>query len=497
MRGQHGGGVHHGVTRHDGLGAHIRADPARVHAKGGVLAGAASDLFVDITAVDRQHVFRPDHVFADHGAANGDAIGIGIKRQIILDAHQRNDETQLLGQLLPDTGHALHQRRILALVDQGGERVADLDAQHRFVRHVAPVDGAWIGGGGFGYFFLGLWPGKAIREIAGHGGRGQNHHVRHAGQHAQDRQDDGYGDPGLVRSELRGDLSGQIERRGYAGHDRGCGDRQQQGRDLRHQRIADGEHGIGGRGLADIEPMADHAEHDAAENVDDEDQHAGDRIALHELAGTIHRTVEIGLGRHVDAALLGFFRRDEARAKIGVDGHLLAGQGIQGETCTNFRHAARTLGDDDHVDDHQDGKDEQADDIVAADQHGAKGFDHMAGRIAAFMAGHQHDAGGGDVEAKPQQRCKQQHRWKAAEVQRLGRVQRHHQHRERNHDVGDEPDVEHKGGHRQYQEHDQQQRGHRQQGRPDIQQSAESGTGCGGRGGFHVRLQAPIDASSI
>ena len=56
---------------------------------------------------------------------------------------------------------------------------------------------------------------------------------------------------------------------------------------------------------------------------------------------------------------------DEARVEIGVDAHLLAGHGVQGETGRHFRHSFGALGDDDKLDDDQDQKDDETDHVVA------------------------------------------------------------------------------------------------------------------------------------
>jgi hypothetical protein len=52
--------------------------------------------------------------------------------------------------------------------------------------------------------------------------------------------------------------------------------------------------------------------------------------------------------------------------KVGVDRHLLAGDGVEGEARADLGDARRTLGDDDEIDDDQDQEDDQADDEVAA-----------------------------------------------------------------------------------------------------------------------------------
>ncbi len=171
--------------------------------------------------------------------------------------------------------------------------------------------------------------------------------------------------------------------------------------------------------------MADDAEDDAADDVDGEDEHAGRRVALHELGRTVHRTVEIGFARDFLAALARFLDRDEAGVQVGIDRHLLAGQGIQGEACGHFGHAARALGDHHHVDDHDDREDEQADDIVAADQETAERLDDVTGGTLAGVAVDQHDAGGRHVQRQAQQGREQQDGREGREIERLGRVQCH------------------------------------------------------------------------
>ncbi len=80
--------------------------------------------------------------------------------------------------------------------------------------------------------------------------------------------------------------------------------------------------------------------------------------------------------------------------------------------------APRALGDDDEVDDHQDGKDHQADRVVAADDELAEGLDDLAGRVAAVVAFQQDHPGRGHVQRQAQQGRHQQHRREHGEVQR-------------------------------------------------------------------------------
>ena len=67
------------------------------------------------------------------------------------------------------------------------------------------------------------------------------------------------------------------------------------------------------------------------------------------------------------AARLGLV--DEAGVEVGVDGHLLAGHGVEGEPCGDFRDAGGALGDDDELDDDEDREDDKADEWrVAGDK---------------------------------------------------------------------------------------------------------------------------------
>ena len=57
----------------------------------------------------------------------------------------------------------------------------------------------------------------------------------------------------------------------------------------------------------------------------------GERIALREAGGAVHRSAELGLARDVFAALAGLLLGDEAGVEVGVDRHLLAGHRVEGE----------------------------------------------------------------------------------------------------------------------------------------------------------------------
>jgi hypothetical protein len=230
------------------------------------------------------------------------------------------------------------------------------------------------------------------------------------------------------------------------------------------------EQGVVLRGGGDVQPVLEHADGQAADDVDEHDDDAGDRIPAHELAGAVHRAVELGLLADLAAAPAGIGLPDQAGVQVRVDRHLLARHGVQGEARRNLGDAAGALGDDHEVDDHQDDEHNDPDYVVVAYQEVAERLDHLAGRVRAIVAVEQHHAGGGHVQRQPQQRGDQQDRGEQREVQRLQHVQRHQQDQHGHRDVEGEQQVQRDGGQRQHhhrQDHDdEQRRGHLPQGRP-------------------------------
>ena len=123
--------------------------------------------------------------------------------------------------------------------------------------------------------------------------------------------------------------------------------------------------------------MLRHADDEAADDVDEQDQHAGHRVAAHELRGAVHRAEELGLLADLGAAPLGLLLVDQAGVQVGVDRHLLARHRVEREARADLGDALGALGDDDEVDDDQDREHDQADREVAADQEVAERLDHL------------------------------------------------------------------------------------------------------------------------
>src|SRR5690606_30722209 len=167
-------------------------------------------------------------------------------------------------------------------------------------------------------------------------------------------------------------------------HQQAGGGRDDQRGDLGNQSVADGEQGVGLRGVGEGHALLRDADDHAADDVDEDDEQAGDGVAAHEFRGAVHGAEEAAFVLELLAAAPRVGLVDQPGGEIGVDRHLLAGHGVEVEARRDFGDAARTLGDDDEVHDHQDGEDDDADDEIAAHHEVAEGFDDVAGDVGAF-----------------------------------------------------------------------------------------------------------------
>ena len=353
-----------------------------------------------------------DFVLTGSHTSNANAIGIRRQREVILHAHLRHHEPEFTGKLATDPGDPRHQWCGLAVVDHVDQAVTDVEGDWCRIADVAPLD-QMLG--------LRILDGRNIVALClcgAHAGPAdcsrdccsrQDQEMRHARQHAEQAKNAGHWSPGAGRAKFAADLAREIKWRGYARHDGGCRNREEECRDLRNQRIADGEENIGLCSLSDCQTVTDSPKHKTAEDIDEQDQQSCNSIAFDELGRTVHRPVKIGFGRDFLAAGFRLVRCYKPGIEVGIDCHLLAGQRIEREAGRHFRDPACALGNDDQVDDHQDGKDENADDIVATDQEGAEGFNDMACRARSLVTIHQDDARRGDVERKAEEGCQQQH----------------------------------------------------------------------------------------
>ena len=208
------------------------------------------------------------------------------------------------------------------------------------------------------------------------------------GTSAKEADDRARDERGLaLAGDLLDDVGAEVVLGGRAGDDDAGGHRDEQRGDLRGQAVADAQQREVVDGLREREALLDDADDDAADEVDRGDEHRRHRVALDELRGAVHRAVEVGLAGDVLAPHARLVLGDLARVEVGVDRHLLARHGVEGEARSDLGHAARTGGDDHELDDDEDQEDDEADDDVAADDEAAEGRDDLARRRRAGGSG--------------------------------------------------------------------------------------------------------------
>ncbi len=237
-------------------------------------------------------------------------------------------------------------------------------------------------------------------------------------------------------------------------HQETGGDRDNQGRNLGDQAVADSQQHVGLGGFPGIHLMLENADHDAADDIDHGDDDTGHGIAAHEFRGTVHGAEEARFLLDFLAADLGLFLIDQAGGEIGIDGHLLAGHRIEGEARRHFGDTARTLGDNDEIDQHQNGEEDRPDDEITLGHQHAEGVDDRAGRFRSVLTMGQDDAHRGDVERQPEERGHQQHGRERAEFQRLLDEEAGHQDQDGRGDGKRQQDIEHPARHGHDQDHD-------------------------------------------
>ncbi|MGY2933502.1 hypothetical protein ACVWZ6_003104 [Bradyrhizobium sp. GM6.1] len=304
---------------------------------------------------------------------------------------------------------------------------------------------------------------------------GKGRDARQGRQHQHDRR--GH------RERLR--ISGELLHQrlvGGAGH-AGLGDEQagrgrnDQRRHLGDEAVTDGQQRVAAAGIGKGQTLLRHADDHAADDVDEDDQEAGDGIAADEFGGTVHGAEEAALVLQILAPLLGDRLVDQAGGEVGVDRHLLAGHGVEVEACRDFGDTARTLGDDDEVDDDQDGEDDDADDEIAAHHEAAEGFDDVTGGIRALVPVRQDQAGRGHVERQPQHGRDQQNGRKSGEFQRRLDEQRRHQDQDRECDRNRQEQVQHYRRQRKDQHHQDGENAERERDIAALEDVADFGKG--------------------
>src|SRR5690554_1248777 len=122
--------------------------------------------------------------------------------------------------------------------------------------------------------------------------------------------------------------------------------------------------------------MLQHTNCEPSDQSDHHNQDARNRVALYELAGPIHGSVEIRLLRHFLTTLAGLLLVDQPGVQIGIDRHLLTWHRIQCETRAHLGNPTGTFGHYDEVNNHQNHEYDETHGIVAAYHHLTERLNH-------------------------------------------------------------------------------------------------------------------------
>ena len=207
--------------------------------------------------------------------------------------------------------------------------------------------------------------------------RQQRHHQHDRARHAQCL--------GIAGKLLEQRLVGRARNAGFR-HQQAGGGGNDERRHLGYQAVADGEDRVGMCRVGERQALLGNTNDHAADDVDENDQQAGDGIAAYKLRGAVHGAEETAFVLQHLAPATRFLLIDETGRQIGIDCHLLAGHSVQVEAGGHFRDAAGTLGDDHEVHDHQDREHDNPDHEIAAHHEIAEGLDDVTGGIGALMA---------------------------------------------------------------------------------------------------------------
>ena len=180
-------------------------------------------------------------------------VSVRVNVQGVADAHGLNQKAQLDGEFFAHALDARHQLTACVGVDQRDQAIANLQPNQIDLINVIPVEFFGFINATFGCRTSDAC-GAGFRLVAAAqdheadtgttAGQQQKDEVRHAGYQTQNGQNTGGDEEGGRVRQLRCRLLGHRLRGGDAGHDDGRCQRQEQGRDLRHQTIADGQQGV-------------------------------------------------------------------------------------------------------------------------------------------------------------------------------------------------------------------------------------------------------------
>ena len=257
-----------------------------------------------------------------------------------------------------------------------------------------------------------------LNEVAtadANGGDGEERQLRQPRQHRKraEHAASHVERPGLI-GKLREHLEAEVVAARRARNDDARRGTDEERRELRDQPVANGQPCVGLQRLGGANALLQHPDREATDDVHEDDHYPGDRISFDELTGAVHRAIEVGLRGDRLAPLARCLLVDQPGIEVGVDRHLLAGHGVQGEARRYLRHSARTVRNHHELNDDEDEEDDKANNQVAADNEVSEGVDD-----ATSVAMQQDETRRRDVQRQPEKRGDQEKRREHRELHRV------------------------------------------------------------------------------
>ncbi|MMZ58199.1 hypothetical protein D1872_201680 [compost metagenome] len=111
--------------------------------------------------------------------------------------------------------------------------------------------------------------------------------------------------------------------------------------------------------------MNRHPDNETADQVNKQNDNAGDSIPFDEFTRPVHRSIEIGFPLNFTAAFLCLLLVNQSRIQVSVNTHLLTWHSIECKASGNLSDTFRAFSDDDKLHNHQNQKDNKTDNRLA------------------------------------------------------------------------------------------------------------------------------------
>ena len=291
MRCEHGNGIDDSVSVEFRLLALVLRDPKGRQSKRRLNRLNARHFLKDRARVHREIMVEHQLAARNLNAFELDDIGIGLDLDVVADTDGRDDKPEFKRTLPPNHDDAVEQIAALSRIDERDEAVADLEFHRIDLQERDDVLGRRC------FFFrlcllLDLLDFLHRRltavevprnERAGTGKRKERDARKpgHNGKEEQDARKDHK--DAIVAEELLDEVAAEVPLRCRTGHDDTGRRRDEQCRNLRDESLADGEQRVGLECLCRVHVALEHADDEAAADVDHHDDDRRDRIALDEL----------------------------------------------------------------------------------------------------------------------------------------------------------------------------------------------------------------------